>query len=139
MLIITILGAVSTLGYVVANPKVGERFTEFSVLGPEGKLADYPREIALGDSVLVLMNITNREHQPVTYRVEIMIDGQIAGTAGPVTLEHEQEWERTVDFTPLNAGENQKVELLLFKEGESKPYRSLHLWLDVSDRLGQLL
>lgn len=131
ILIIAILGAVSSLGYVLANPKVGERFTEFSVLGPEGRLEDYPREIALGDSVIVLLNITNREHGTVTYRVDITIDGQIAGAAGPVTLEHEEEWEEEVSFTPQGAGENQKLEFLLFKEGESQPYRSLHIWLDV--------
>lgn len=133
ILVIAILGTVCNLGYVVANPKVGERFTEFSVLGPEGRIEDYPHEIVAGDNVMVLLSIANREHETTTYRVEIMIDGQIAGTAGPVTLEHEQEWETTVNFTLSSVGDNQKAEFLLFKEGESEPYRSLHLWLNVSE------
>ena len=36
--------------------------------------------------------------------------------------------------TNLKVGEDQKLEFLLFKDGleETEPYRSLHLWLDVT-------
>ena len=37
ILIVAILGAIGTLSYVIAAPKVSERFTELYILGPEGK------------------------------------------------------------------------------------------------------
>ena len=48
ILIVAILGAIGTLGYVLTTPKVGERFTEFYVLGLEGKAIDYPEELKVG-------------------------------------------------------------------------------------------
>jgi len=38
ILIAAILGARGTLGYVIVTPKVGEKFTEFYVLGLEARL-----------------------------------------------------------------------------------------------------
>jgi uncharacterized membrane protein len=133
-LVISILVALGTIGYVVASPKVGERYTEFAILGPEGKIDNYPREIVPGETASVLLSITNREYQPTTYMIEIIADGQAAESAGTITLEHEQEWEKEVNFTSTIVGENQKIEFQLFKAGENEPYRSLHLWIDVVER-----
>ncbi len=48
ILMLTILGALGMLGYAIASPRVGERFTEFYIKGLEGKAADYPEELAVG-------------------------------------------------------------------------------------------
>ena len=48
ILVVSILGALGMLGYVIAKPKVGERFTEFYILGREGKAIDYPRRAVGG-------------------------------------------------------------------------------------------
>lgn len=133
-LVISILVALGTIGYVIASPKVGERYTEFAILGPEGKIENYPREIFLGETASVLLSITNREHQPTTYTIEIKADGQAAESVGTITLEHEQEWEKEENFTSTIVGENQKIEFQLFKAGEDEPYRSLYLWIDVRER-----
>ena len=37
VLVVAIIGATGTLRYVISTPKVGERFTEFYILGPQGK------------------------------------------------------------------------------------------------------
>ena len=94
-------------------------------------MENYPHEVILGESASVILGIANHEHQPTTYRIEITIDGQKVGTGGPIDVGYEEEWEGEVNFTPVNVGENQKVEFLLFKVGEDEPYLSLHLWLDV--------
>jgi len=49
ILALAILGALGTLGYAIASPKVGERFTEFYIEGLEGKAADYPEELVVGE------------------------------------------------------------------------------------------
>jgi len=131
ILTLTILGALGTLGFVIASPKVGERFTEFYIEGLEGKAADYPEELVMGEEGKIIMGIINREHETVTYRVEVAIDGMKNTEMGPVALDHDGEWEKIVSFTPNKAGDNQKVEFLLYRHGQSEVYQRLHLWVDV--------
>jgi len=131
VLVITIMGALGTLGYVIATPKVGEKFTEFYML--EAKESDYPQEFNIGETYEVAVGIINHEHQEVSYRVEIRTAETLIGELGPVVLEHEQEWEREVSFTPVKAGDNQKVEFMLYKQGQGDVYRSLHLWVNVKE------
>jgi len=131
ILVLAILGALGMLGYTIANPKVEEGFTEFYLEGLEGKAADYPKELVMGEEGKVIMGIINREHETVTYRVEVAIDGVKNNEVGPVALDHDGEWEKIVGFTPNKAGDNQKVEFLLYKQGQNEVYQRLHLWVDV--------
>ena len=130
ILVLAILGVLGTLGYTLANPG-GERFTEFYILGLSGEATDYPKELVVGKEGKVIVGIINREHEPVTYRVEVVIDGVKNNEVGPVTLEYDGEWEGIVGFTPDRAGDKQKVEFLLYRQGQSEVYQRLHLWLDV--------
>ena len=61
ILIGAILAAIGTLGYVIATPKVGEKFTEFYILGLEGQAIEYPKEMKVGEQGRVLVGIINRE------------------------------------------------------------------------------
>ncbi|MDN5348296.1 MAG: hypothetical protein PWP65_1860 [Clostridia bacterium] len=151
-----IIFAVASIVYVVSTPKVGERFTEFYILGPGGKAEGYPRELALGESGRVILGIVNHEYAVVTYRAEVRCGGRVLVTLGPLKLSHEEKYEGELAFTPASPGEKQKVEFLLYKlaeerqpglpdprrfpkqpsageaaEGPEAPYRSLHLWVDV--------
>ena len=134
ILIVAILGAVGTLGYVIATPKVGEKFTEFYVLGLEGKAIDYPSELKIGEEGKVIVVIISREHETVSYEVEVRIDGVGNNEVGPVVLGHDEKWEEAVSFTLDRAGDSQKVEFLLYKNGGSEPYlKPLHLWVNVKE------
>ena len=60
------------------------------------------------------------------------MEGEVINNeVGPVTLEHDEKWEEIVDFTPDRVGDKQKVEFLLYRQGQSEAYRRLHLWVDV--------
>ncbi len=133
LLVVAIAGAIGTLGYVIATPKVGERFTEFYILGLEGKAENYPQELALGQEGRVILGIVNQEHETTEYQVEITIDGEKVGEAGPFTLNHEEKWEQEVVFAPTKAGASQKVEFLLYKGASAEPIQRLHLWIDVKE------
>ena len=115
LLVLAILGALGTLGWVVAKPKVGEKFTEFYILGPKGMAEDYPRKLKLGEEGKVILGIINREHEPVGYRVDLLINGEKVQEIGPVNLKHDQKWEKLISFKPQKEGENQKVQFLLYK------------------------
>ena len=126
LLIISVIYAMS-----LYFPKYDEFFFELAVLGIEGKAADYPKELAIGEEGVVTVGIVNHEHEPVTYRIEVIIDGDKNKEVGPVGLEHNEKWEGITAFTPNEPGENQKVEFLLYRQGQTDVYQSLHLWVDV--------
>ncbi|WP_042698402.1 DUF1616 domain-containing protein [Thermococcus sp. PK] len=73
ILIMAIISSIATLGYVITHPKPGEKFTEFYILGPEGKAADYPTELFVGENATVILGIANHEYRNVTYHVEVWL------------------------------------------------------------------
>ena len=73
ILIIAIISSIATLGYVITHPKPGEKFTEFYILGPNGKAADYPTELFVGENATVILGIANHEYRNVTYHVEVWL------------------------------------------------------------------
>jgi uncharacterized membrane protein len=141
VLVVAISGAIGTLGYAIATPKVGERFTEFYILGPEGKAANYTTELKVGEEGRVILGIVNHEQEEASYEVEVWIDGEKAKLRVEgedkdeinVALENEAEWEKEVGFVPQTAGKNQTVEFVFYKEGEPYFEEPLHLWIDVEE------
>ena len=139
LLVLVIAGALATLGYAIAAPKVGEKFTEFYILGPDGKAENYPTELKVGEEGRVILGIANHEQEGASYEVEVWIGGEkaklrIEGEDRDeimVDLENEEEWREEVGFVLQKAGEKQKVEFVLYKDGEPYFEEPLHLWIDV--------
>ncbi|MDD5083118.1 MAG: DUF1616 domain-containing protein [Dehalococcoidales bacterium] len=131
VLAVVIVGTLGTLGYVAVAPKVGERFTEFYILGLDGRAIDYPQRLVVGEAGKVVVGIVNQEQETVSYQVEVVIDGVPDSETGPVVLDHDGRWEETLGFTPDKVGEGQKVEFRLYRQGTSGIYRQLQLWIDV--------
>jgi uncharacterized membrane protein len=134
ILIISIVVAIGMVVYVIVTPKQGEKFTEFYILGPGGKAADYPTTLQKGEEGLVIIGVVNHEYAIVTYELKIQLEGVLVGGEN-LTLSHNETWERPFTFRPTQVGEDQKLEFLLFRAGqnETDPYRSLHLWVDVAN------
>ena len=86
VLILAILAALGTLGDVIATPKVGERFTEFYILGLEGEAEGYPKELVVGEEAKVIVGIVNREQEDMSYWVEVIVDGITNQEIGPVAV-----------------------------------------------------
>ena len=134
VLVLVIIGALGTLSYVITTPKVGETFTEFYILGQEGKAENYPGELKVGGEGRVIVGIINHEGKEVSYRVEVVIGEKKSTEVGPLVLLDEQKWEGEVSFVSEVAGKHQGVEFLLYKQGEVEPcLEPLHLWVDVTE------
>ena len=73
VLIAAIVVSIGALAYVVTHPKPGEAFTEFYILGPNGKASDYPTNLTVGENATVIIGIVNHEHRTVTYYVQIWL------------------------------------------------------------------
>ena len=141
LLVLVIAGAIGTLGYAIAAPRVGEKFTEFYILDLNGEAENYPTELKVGEEGRVIVGIVNHEQEWVSYRVEVWIGGEKAKLRIEgedrgeirVELENEGKWEKGVGFVPQKAGGGQKVEFVLYKEGEPYFEEPLNLWIDVEE------
>ena len=131
VLIISIVLALSVTVYVIVTPKEGEKFTEFYVLGPGGKAEDYPTSLKVGEEGEVIIGVVNHEYTNTSYQLEVRLNGEVIDEKS-IELMHNETWESPFTFRATRAGENQKLEFLVFKDGLKEPYRSLHLWLDVT-------
>ena len=132
ILIISIILAISATIYIIVTPKEGEKFTEFYILGLGGKASDYPTNLTAGQPGKLIVGVVNHEYSNVTYNLLIRFNGTPV-TSRNITLVHDQKWEQSITFNATNPGNNQKLELLLYKlPDKEKAYRSLHLWVDVT-------
>lgn len=131
ILIISLVLAIATTAYIIVKPKEGEKFTEFYILGPDGKASDYPTNLTLGQSGKLFLGVVNHEYSTVNYKVVVKLQGKIISTEN-INLKNNQKWEKAIIFTPDTSGTNQKLELILYKLPDDKnAYRSLHLWVNV--------
>jgi len=153
LLLLAITAAVVTTAYVIVVPKEGEKFTEFYILGMEGKAADYPTLFSEGESQSLIIGIGNHEYRYVNYTVETYLMDQTFDPATNqstihamelldrfmVEIDHNETEEIPYTFTVEDDRYN-RLQLLLFcenppaEEGEERiatAYRDLHLWIDV--------
>jgi uncharacterized membrane protein len=158
VLILAVLGTIGTLVYTAAFPKVGERFTQFYLLGLGGAAINYPVDFTMTNGIVtsisydqggilhaatgqLTIGIINNQQQETTYEVELLIDGVVAsiqadgtivGQLGPITLQNNEKWEKEIGFEPSHTGDNQRVDFVLLVDG--KPYFQdpPHIWINVT-------
>ncbi len=132
VLIFSIILAAGMIFFVITTPKMGERFTEFYILDPDGKADNYPTNLTTGSPENILAGVNNHEYIPVNYTIRVALDNEILTETGFI-LGHNNTWENNVTFVPEKEGKDMKLEFLLFKENNfTEPYRELHLWVDVA-------
>ena len=73
ILALSILSSVVALAYVIAFPRQGESFTEFYILGPDGKARDYPNQLLLGEEADIIIGLANHEHRTMNYTIVIWL------------------------------------------------------------------
>ncbi|MCG2828391.1 DUF1616 domain-containing protein [Methanothermobacter sp. K4] len=128
-IILVVLIAVTV--YITLNPAPSERFTEFYILGPGGKAYGYPENLTSGANASVIVGVVNREYRNETYLMVVRLGGDILRNE-TIRLSDKEKWERKINFTVTETGKNQKLEFLLYRlPDKRKPYRSLHLFINV--------
>jgi len=146
------------LAYMIVNPNIKEGFTEFYILGSDGKAESYPtlfeiehgqitgvsydagKTIISSSSAVISVGIVNNENQAESYtmvvhlndqRMQIEYKGQIINQIDDLVLQQGEKWEEPISFSPSLAGDNQKLEFLLYKNGDSIPEKNLFLMVTV--------
>ncbi len=115
---VLILTTIAGIVYIAHLLPTKEKYTEFYLLGADGKADNYPTTLVEGQTAEVIIGVVNNEFKEIAYRIEIRADAAKNDVIGPINLNHGQEWERPVKFNPGKAGDKQKFEFLLFREGE---------------------
>ncbi len=132
ILVVSLILAIVTTGYIIVKPKEGEKFTEFYILGPNGKASDYPTNLTVGQTGKLFVGVVNHEYASVNYEMVVKLQDSIIQQEN-ITLQDKQKIEKEINFTPSVSGSNQKLEFLLYKlPDREKPYRTLHLWVNVA-------
>ncbi len=69
----SIILSIALLVYIISTPHQGEKFTEFYILGPNGKAENYPTNLSTNETGNVIVGIVNHERQLINYTVEIWL------------------------------------------------------------------
>lgn len=131
ILVISIILAISTTAYIIVKPKEGEKFTEFYILGPDGKASNYPTNLTSGEEGKVIIGIVNHENAETSYHLVVASNGSVQSEQ-TVKLANGEKLEIPYNFTAGDPG-TRKLEFLLYKLPDNNNiYRSLHLWLNIT-------
>lgn len=131
ILIIILIIAVSATVYIIVNPNPGEKFTEFYILGPDGKAGNYPTNLTEGQTGSLIVGIINHEQSETAYNLMIKLNNETLKNENITLLSNEKK-EIPFSFT-ASPGNNQKMEFLLYKLPENNTvYRYLYLIINVS-------
>jgi uncharacterized membrane protein len=131
-LIFIIAFAVGMVIFVVSTPKIGERFTEFYILGPSGKAENYSANLKYNSPATSLVGVVNHEYSFVNYTVQVALNEKVL-TFSRFTLTNNETWEKNITFIPDKEGNGMRLEFWLFKEDNfTVPYRELQLWVNIT-------
>jgi len=154
VLVLSIVVAMSSVGYAVLVPQQGESFSELYLLTEteDGDLVadDYPTEFELGEGRELIVGVGNHEHEQTNYSVVVQLQrirGENNSTsvvrrdslaAFDSNVGHNDTWHRRHTVTPTFAGTNLRLQYLLYRgEPPAEPrlenaYRENHLWINVT-------
>lgn len=130
ILIISIVIAIPMTALVITKPKNSEKFTEFYILGSNGKANNYPTSLTVGQTGNVIINIINHEHTTTNYNLIVKLNNKTIKDENITVLDNET-FEMPFSFTISQSSQNQELEFLLYKiPDNSNVYRSLRLWIN---------
>jgi uncharacterized membrane protein len=153
-LIVSVLLAISSVGYAITAPSQGESFTEFSLLteNENGELVadDYPTNFTVGESQSLVVSATNQEGHSMNYTIVVELQ-QVTASDGTFQAQETdrlylftpqiqagETWRRAHLITPSITGERLRLQYRLYRgspsvEEDTEPYRSLHLWVSAAN------
>ncbi len=132
ILIISILVAVAAVIYIIVNPSPGEKFTEFYILGADGKAGNYPVNLTVGENSNLTIGVVNHESGSASYQLVVTLENETL-TNESFNLTNGEKKEIPLTFQPKQSGNGQKLEFFLYKlPNNQQSYRYLDLLLNVS-------
>lgn len=149
MIIILLASAVISVYPILEEGRIVEPFSELGVLGPYGKLGDYPRELAAGQKFNLFLYVGNHEGSSEYYQVIAKLGDQnqnISDTTpleAPITktwktlLDNESNTTIPIELSINEAGLNKRLVFELWRYDADTHAFTYHqrwtqLWLNVT-------
>ncbi|MBI3160209.1 MAG: DUF1616 domain-containing protein [Chloroflexi bacterium] len=107
------------------------QYTEFYLLGANGRASGYPEEIRLGEPLLLTIGVVNHEGGARGYSVVALQGEDAVGVLMPFEVADEERRELALSIDMLPESGTQRVEIWLGGDGFEFPYRRLTIWLNV--------
>lgn len=151
LLVVSMLVALTSVGYALAAPQSGEQYTDLRLLteGDDGEYVagDLPGEVEPGESIPLTIAVENQEGESMEYTVVVqeqwVSDGQVLERTELRQIEYSLgdgatgHGDRTVTPT-ADAGEVRIAVMLFDDDVPDEPtvddaYRSTHFWTEIDD------
>lgn len=151
VLVVSLLVAVTTVGYALASPQQGEAYTSLQLLTEtdSGDLvaAGYPDEIGSGESIPLVIAVENHEREPMNYTVVVQEqrfeDGELVERTQLRSIDYVLSdgsvgyGER--DISPTDDPGTVRISVLVYQDGvpetptTENAYRYAYFWTEVTD------
>jgi uncharacterized membrane protein len=136
VLVIILLASVCATLYVISAASNSDPFTEFYLLGPNGKADNYPREFNISEPQPVIVGVVNHEYRDMDYDLVVLLEN---GTQkhklyeDRISLADNASWLKQVSIDPPVNGTKMKLDFQLFANGDmTVPYRDCFLYVNVT-------
>lgn len=153
LLAISILVAMSTVGYALVVPNDGESYSSL-YLGTENETGElvagsFPTEFTANEGRDLAVGVENNEGETVSYTIVVELHRVDTRDGTNVvfqreelqrfstTLDDGETWERSHEVTPGLVGDNMRLTYSLYRgdapsnSSDEEPYRQVYIWIDV--------
>lgn len=125
LIAILIVSIIATI-FIIFTPYPSEKFTEFYILGPDGKAGNYPTNLNPGQTGNLKIGIVNHEQTKTSYNLIIKLNNNTLKNE-KIDLLNNEKIEIPFSFTVSNDN-SQILEFLLYKLPDNvTAYRYLYL------------
>ena len=84
--LIAVMAGIAVYPVLSAN-RIVEPFSELGVLGPNGKLGDYPRLVEVGEPISLFLYVGNEEGRAEYYQVQVKLGSQAQNVSDATPLD----------------------------------------------------
>lgn len=135
-LIIILLVSLCATIYMISVASHSDPFTEFYLLGPNGKADNYPRDFNISEPEPVIVGVVNHEYKDMDYDLVVMLENDTQKHKlyeERILLADNAAWLKQISIDPPVNGSKMKLDFQLFANGNmTVPYRDCYLYINVT-------
>jgi uncharacterized membrane protein len=104
--------------------------TEFYLLRAPGTSTGVLERVVTGMPTGLLLGITNHDSAVQTFQIVVRSPTGGLASRGPIVVAPDETWNGQVSFALTEPGSDVEIQVLLYRDSEGQPYRSLRVVVD---------